>query len=219
MKSRLLLAARDFPRAWETAGEQGEEVERDYWRDFPTFGLGHDFQFVEHVAGRLLAVGRFAASVDFLMIYRRTSEDRSSTNAELVAEALDGLVKSPEDGEIRSLSSYDFEQAFGLLEEYRDHLGIDRVAQLEWVFLSELGYDSTVPALHDGMAENPEFFVEVVCAVYRPRDGDDSESTESESTDQREARARNAYHPFVVLVDSARSQRRLYRSWPTSLMA
>ena len=80
------------------------------------------------------------------------------------------------------------------MEAHRVQLGIDRVARLEWAFLPTLGHNPDVPALHEGMAENPEFFVEVVCAVYRPKDGGDSKLDEPESTEQREARARNGYH-------------------------
>jgi hypothetical protein len=193
-KARLLLAARDFPRAWESAKELGEEVERQYWKHFSTLGLGQDFAFVDHVAKQLQSVGRYAISLDFLVMYQRRSNASLGRDAELVADALEGLLHATDDAELRSLSSYDFEQAFALLEAHRGDLGVDRVASLEWAFLPALGYDPDVPALHESMVENPEFFVEVVSAVYRPRDGTDSDREDTDSTGQHEARARNGYH-------------------------
>ena len=59
-------------------------------------------------------------------------------------------------------------------------MGVDRLARLEWGLLPALGHDPDAPSLHQGMAEDPESFVEVVCAVYRPRT-DDSEPDDGDA--------------------------------------
>lgn len=192
-KARLLLATRDVPRAWESAKKHGPEVERQYWLHFSIVGLGHDFPYVDHVVTQLQTVGRYAVSLDFLVMYQGRGPDSPSRDAELVAEALEGLLRAADDAELRSLSSYEYEQAFALLEANRERLGVDRVASLEWAFLPALGFDPDVPALHEGMAQNPELFVEIVCAVFRPRDDSGSGVESEDTTGQREARARNSY--------------------------
>lgn len=193
-RARLLLAARDLPKDWEDAEAEGADVTEFYWTHFVPYGLGSDFDKVEFVANQLMKYGRNAIAIDLLGMYlRRDAEDEVNT-AQLVATGLEGLLSSIEDPELPRLSAYDFEQAFALLERHRDVLGVDRIARLEWAFLSALGFEPQVPALHEGMADNPEFFVEVVCAVYRPRKTEDAPGGDEVTSEQQAGRARNGYH-------------------------
>jgi hypothetical protein len=215
-RARLLLAPREFPRAWEVLEHQPSEVTNEYWTNFSPYGLGEDFAHVEFVAHQLMKVGRNAMAVDFLHMYLRRDGVDELRLARLIAMALDGLLRSSGDPEAGRLSADDFETSFELLEKHRDALGADVVARMEWGFLSALGYDPDVPALSEGLAANPEFFVEVVCEVYRPRGRD---STEEEPADElRAARARNGYrllsswnHP-PGLVDGSIDRNQL-RAW------
>jgi hypothetical protein len=196
--ARLLLAARDFPRAWEEAAAAGPDVADAYWKLFVPYGLGGDFAEVALVAENLLRVGRCAMAVDFLHMYMSRPEVDVEGVALLIAQGLEGILRGVDDPEIGVLSSYDFETSFELLERHRDLIGVDRLASLEWGLLPALGHDPHAPALNEGMAENPEFFVEVVSAVYRRRSGGDStgeieDAAEEVDDDSREARARNGY--------------------------
>lgn len=193
-RARLLLAARDLPKDWEAAETDGADVTEFYWKHFVPYGLGSDFDNVEFVATQLMKYGRNAIAIDLLGMYLRRDAVGEARMAELVADALDGLLGSIDDPELPRLSAYDFEQAFSLLERHRDLLGVDRIAQLEWAFLSALGYEPHVPALHERMADNPEFFVEVVCAVFRSRKTEDAAAADEAASEQQEGRARNGYH-------------------------
>lgn len=192
-RARLLLAARDLPRAWEAVEEQGSAVAENYWNLFVPYGLGAAFDQVELVAERLMDVGRYAMAVDFVHMYMSREGADEERFAQLIARGLDGLLTGAGDPEIRALSSYDFETSFELLERHRDSLGVDRLARLEWALLPALGHAPDVPALREGMAENPEFFVEVVCAVYRSRNDADSAPDDDADDEQRQARAHNGY--------------------------
>lgn len=198
-QARLLLAARDIPKVWQVADQRGEAVADQYWRLFGYFGLGGDFAEVETVATRLMHVGRFAATLDFLDIYGRRTPDEEPI-ARLAADALDGLLHA-DDPELHQLQQHDFLDLFGLLERHAAALGEEWVASLEWSFLPALGFDPDVPSLHRFMATDPAFFVHIVSTVYRPRDGGeegDEEESEEEGTAEddatRERRATNAYH-------------------------
>ncbi|HSH59618.1 MAG TPA: hypothetical protein VK988_08270 [Acidimicrobiales bacterium] len=192
-RARLLLGARDLPKAWEAAEQQGEEVAQHYWKLFVPYGLGGDFEAVEFVADRLMVVGRNAMAVDFIHMYLPGREKDAERLAALIARGLEGLLQSPSDPETSVLSSYDFETSLELLERHRDVIGVDRLARLEWGLLPALGHDPDAPALHEGMADNPEFFVEVVCAVYRSRNEDKEPDSDDSGEEQRQARAHNGY--------------------------
>jgi hypothetical protein len=192
-RARLLLAIRDLPRAWEVADQQGHDVAEHYWKLFLPYGLGADFDQVDFVAERLMGVGRNAMTVDFIHMYLSRDEANKERLAQLIAAGLDGLLAGPEDPELRALSSYDFQTSFEVLERYRDSIGVNRVARLEWGLLSALGHDPGAPTLHEAMSKDPKFFVDVVCAVYRSRDSAEEAPAEDATDDQGQARARNAY--------------------------
>jgi hypothetical protein len=191
-RARLLLATRDFPEAWNVAERLGPAVQDHYWRGFVPYGLGSDFGHLEFVAEQLMTVGRSAAAIDLIGIYIGRGQENEEQLAELIARGLEALLTADEDSELGLLSSHDFETSFATLERHRDALGVDRIALLEWGFLPALGYDPDVPALHEGLAKNPAFFVQVIAAVYRAKGSEDLPAPDNDAGD-RASRARNAY--------------------------
>ncbi len=191
---RLLLATRDFPRAWEIAVEDAS-VETFFWEHFSPLGLGADFAYVELVAGRLIGVGRNAAALHILNIYQRKGQGEDHlASLELVMDALSNLLAHQDDPEMGALRSYDFEALFERLERRRDEIDLPRLAQLEWAYLRALGHDAKPQTLMQELATNPEFFVEMVCTVYRAHAGDDEEGADNGiELEARQALAGNAY--------------------------
>ena len=192
-RARLLLAARDVPQDWAAVEMEGSEAAEFYWKNFVPNGLGSDFDRVDFVATQLMKHDRNAVAIDLICMYLGRDAENEARMAELLARSLEGLLGSIDDPELSCLSTYDFEQSFALLERQRNAVGGDRVARLEWAFLSALGYDAQVPSLHEGMADNPEFFVDVVCMVFRPRDAESSSGSDDPSSEQHEGQARNGY--------------------------
>jgi hypothetical protein len=193
-RARLLLAARDFPVAWEEADTRGAETAIEYWKGFVPIGLGHDFPAVEVVADRLLRVGRNAAALGLISMYRQHGSADSAAVSLLIVRGLDGFLAAPgDDAEVRALSEWEFEQLFSMLEEHREDVGPDIVAGLEWAYLPVLGLSPEVPTLQQRMAQDPAFYVDIVSTVYRARSAapDDEDSGEDGS---RVARAANGYH-------------------------
>lgn len=190
---RLLLATRDFPKAWEVAESRGVRVEQAFWREFPPYGLGPQFGHVRLAAQKLLDVGRPATSLRLLELYLRKDTGDSDEFTVLVANALDALLKmnvndSPAEA-LEGLSQYSFDQLFEYLEAHRQAVGEDRLARLEWAYLGALGYDPNVPMLHEELATNPRFFVEVISALYKEK----SAEAASEPTEEAKRIAENGY--------------------------
>ena len=190
---RLLLATRDFPKAWEIAESQGVPVDQAFWREFLPYGLGPQFGHVSLVAQKLLDAGRPAASLRLLELYLRKDTGDSGEFTVLVAEALDALLKinvndSPAEA-LEGLSQYSFDRLFEHLEAHRQAVGEDRLARLEWAYLGALGYDPNVPTLHEELATNPQFFVEVISALYKEQ----SAEAASEPTEEAKRIAENGY--------------------------
>ncbi|WP_131812850.1 hypothetical protein [Mycolicibacterium fortuitum] len=191
-QARLLLASGDFPKAWELADRYGDGVAELFWRHFSPYGLGRLEEGRELIAQRLMSVGRNAAALHFIRIYFRDATDGDLVLAELIAQGLEGILNSPNDNELGALRDYDISEFFEILEAVEDSLGTDRIASLEWNFLPALGHEPEVRALQKLMAEDPQFFVEVVRAAYSPVVPDDSDGSDEERS-QSEARARNGF--------------------------
>jgi hypothetical protein len=198
-KARLLLTSNDPPAAWDRAAEFGDEVEGVYWSEFRQYGLGRGFEHTQFAAQKLLDAGRPTVALDLINLYSRKDQEQRPKVAPLVAECLESLLRQPPDeSDMLRLASHSLDSLFALLEEQRETVGVDRVAQLEWACLPALGYQPTVPSLANSLAESPDRFVEVICAVYRPHrdegeEGNDlpDEPNQQDSTDA--GLAENAY--------------------------
>ena len=176
VQGRILVNTRDYPKAWEIAEERGAEVDRNFWQNFSPYGLGADYPHAQFTAEKLLSVQRPAASMKLLELYVRHEDEGgdAGTLAPAMADALDAILEvQKSDAEFGGLSEYDFQRAFQYLEKHKEALGVDRVARLEWAYLPALGIEPDVPALHDALAQDPEFFLQIITSIYRPHSGED----------------------------------------------
>lgn len=192
-KARLLWAARDYPPSWVKADEAGDDVAEAFWRLFSPMGHGADFEHALYVVQRLEGVGRFAVALDTLGLYMERQDLDQSEVAKMIVSNLRGLIRAPEDPELRVLSQWDFERLFRALESQRDVLGTDEVASLEWAYLPALGHEPEVVTLHEEMATSPAFFVEIVETVYRAETHSEGEVEETTVDDAARGRAQNGY--------------------------
>ncbi len=191
-RARLLLLTYDFPLAWERAEALGEDVDGQFWLNFRTYGLGHDFGYVEFAAERLISVGRNGSALDLLNAYMRQDGTNSVGFVELVLHGLQELQRFSSRLEIEALDKRAFTSLFGLLEKRVDEIDADALGTLEWYFLPALGHDAVVPTLHRRLATHPELFVEVLSMLYWPRGGQTEELSEDEAT-PRAGLATNSY--------------------------
>jgi hypothetical protein len=187
----ILVRTLDFPKAWDIADAQGEEVAKVFWSRFPRMGLGEDFLYLADAARRLLTFGRPVASLDLISIYLGSPQGDNSEIAELVAAGLEAIIAagSPDPELPIALQQYDFQRFFALLQRYKGEVGWERVARLEWLFLPLLGFDAQPPTLHQLMATDAGFFVDVIKAVFRPHSSDET----PELSPEQEQMATNGY--------------------------
>lgn len=190
VSARLLRSTWQPLDAAARADELGPEVAEVFWREFSYFGLGHDFEATIDVARRLREVGRAAAAVDLLALYAR--QDGSEEFAVAAAEALEALMETyTSDPQAPHLREYEFDLLLKLIAQHRDVVGKDRAIRLEWFFLPLLGHDPDAPNLHQALADDPAFFVEMVSLVYR-RAGE-ADETRGEPTEIQRRAASNAF--------------------------
>ena len=182
----MLLALPTGPEAWQAAAECGDEVSLAYWSKIPTqCFLGKKESLPEAVAG-LLAAGRPYAAADLAAF--EGQRDRETVTGELAAEVLEQTVDPPTE---HDSPSSQFGSSAGFLLDVMVGSGCDQghLARLEWALMPVLSWHRRSPdALHHLVAEDPEFFVEMLSLVYR------AEGAEPEEVDRdAEGRASSAY--------------------------
>jgi hypothetical protein len=74
------------------------------------------------------------------------------------------------------IDPYDIKTLFESLRRHSDAPRVE-IARREFAYLPFFPYGETNLSLHQLMAESPEFFVEVLCAVFRPASGERQEPT------------------------------------------
>ena len=192
--ARLLGSTRDYPRAWQTAEKLSGFVADIFWKHFVPLGLGHEFPHVEYAAQHLLDAGRPRAALTLLETHADDSGSGGCEGAALLtARTLEELSGTSDEPAAGPLEEYGLARLFGLLDRHRASVGDDTIASLEWRYLPALGFEVRATGLHRRMADDPHFFVDLVCTVYRRQNrGHDDVSTEPLDADTRQ-RVLNAH--------------------------
>ncbi|GAA1216009.1 hypothetical protein [Rhodoglobus aureus] len=203
----LLRYLPDQVTAQALLGGLHSRVSEIYWQNFNYFGLGGDFSKALQSGWCLLDAGRPVAALMLNQLYFKGSSAGEET-ADLLAAALEALIAKPDpdpDPEIQNLQHYELERIFDVLAAHREHLGSQRVVALEWQLLPLSSFDGSSPALHAEIKSNPDFFIELIVACFRPEtsastsgtsvDGDEAEDEDvgDELTDQQRSTASRAW--------------------------
>jgi len=155
-QAELLACLPTDPETWELARSLGTETERCYWQLVQPYGINE--AYVEQAARCFLKYNRPHAAVRLLAHH-------SSASPLLIADALEALLNSPPPKQ-KQLAGYELGELLDRLQA-SEEIERSRVAKLEWAFLPLLRHHRRPRILHEELAKNPKFFVEVVSLVYR----------------------------------------------------
>jgi hypothetical protein len=168
---------------WNMAASFGSETERSYWDRKPPWLAQGDTEDAIYSARQYLKVGRPTAALDAL--YSRISE----VPVDLVFELLDAGVDelNARGVAIDNMFAYHLEHVFKSLEA-RDAVPKIDIARREYAYLPLLNHRDGSLTLHRLMAESAEFFVSILCDIYKKT----TEELE-EPTKEKQNRARTGY--------------------------
>lgn len=196
----IAMALVDYPdqkQTYDTVRGLGDDVRREYW----TRRLGYlrggkeDLEAFGSAVGEFVQYGRAADLID------QNWSDLPRLGHERVLEIIDSFIARPPDLEkIRSFGSiqHDLQSVFDWLRK-QPAVDIETLARREYALLPLLtnhGLERRDLALHELLRQQPEFFVDVVCDLYKPSSTD----RELADTDIETAKARA--HVAFDLLDS-----------------
>ena len=174
-KVALLLALPARPGTWRAAEGCGEDVSLAYWRRIPARYFSDEH--LEEAVTSLVEAGRPFAATDLLGFESRL--EKGVVSPDTVAKVLDAAASASGD---HDSPSGDFGSFAGFLLDVLMWADYDRarVARLEWRLMPALRHQERPPStLHRLLAEDPEFFAEVVSLVF-PAETEDPEEVSLE---------------------------------------
>ena len=180
----LLLVLPPCSSTWQLATARGEDITGKYWRRV-TPRYVEDEDLAEAVAG-LVDAGRPFVAADLIAFDDRVR--KGMVPPELVAKLLEAAASVTVESDAPGSS---FADSAGFLLDALKWAGYDQAirARLEWRLMPALSYHERSPgALHRLMAEDPEFFVELLSLVF-PAEGEHPD----EMSRQDRLRATSAY--------------------------
>lgn len=176
--AELLRASRDLQGAWERLEEMDAEVRTRYWAGLNDRDLLYCEELAMETARRLGLAGRAGAGVNLLARYCYSLAD--DPEYALASAGLLRMLAKQNSGETVELDHDSLTSMLEAINRQIDTVGQEEVAEIEWLHLQRLGWGVETPCLHKLMAQNPEFFAEVVKIAHRdetedPTAGDGSE--------------------------------------------
>lgn len=168
----IAMAIVDYPdeiQTYNTVRQLGDDIRKEYWTRRVGYlrGMNEDIKAFESAVEEFIQYGRAVDLID------QNGNDLPKLGHDLVLKVLDSFIATPPDAEkIRSLTSiqYDLQRIFDWLRE-QPETGIEALARREYALLpllTDQGIECHDLALHELLRQQPEFFVEVVCDLYKP---------------------------------------------------
>lgn len=148
---------------WDLVSEDGSETEKEYWEHISPFTVPDEFE--EYVVEMLLKYNRPYASIN--LIYHMVTGGQA-ISAKIIEKAISKFLQTSSN-EAPSYTDMSY-QIGELLDFLYNSKEIDekKIANLEWHLLPVLSRQERHPrVLHNELARNPEFFIEVVSSAFR----------------------------------------------------
>ncbi|MCH7414325.1 hypothetical protein MM213_12575 [Belliella sp. R4-6] len=185
--SQFLIPVNQNKAHWEFIDSTSDEIKIEYWLNMsPHFW---NIPKEEKIIGirYLLEFKRYFSAIDIC------SHFHEEIPSDLIAEVLDKAATDKASENTR-LNGYEVEQLFETLDK-RNDTSPQTLIKLEWYFLPMLasyGNRRSPKLLHNELANNPDFFIEVFKWIYKAENEEEIEETEL-SHEQIQNRSRQAY--------------------------
>jgi len=170
--ANLVMYWDDSPATWELVRSMGSEVEASYWRRKPVWPLSGDSQDLVSAIRMYENVGRAVPAI------RAVSLSADHVPYEVLFELLDKAMEelNSKASPPTSMDAYEIATLFKSLRRRGDAPSVE-IAKREFAYLPFFPFGDSNLALHQLMAEDPGFFIAVLCTVFRPASGEAQQAT------------------------------------------
>lgn len=184
----LLTILRALPvkhQTWTLVESVGGEVHDDYWRRMPVFRMTEDVDELVYAIRKLIAAGRARHALSIADI-----RGKLHLPSDVLLDVLSEASRQPVEGEPDNNEAVMFQHYVAeILQRLDQRSDVDRseLAKIEWTYLRVLDRSRRPPrVLLEQLAADPEMFMVMVRAVFRPTD--ESGVIEPQPADPEQAR-------------------------------
>jgi hypothetical protein len=175
----LTLEFSDDYETWAFVESLGAEVERVYWTQKAVRPIKADETALEVMAAKYLSHGRALAALN--SVWYSGGSASSETLLRILDESIVEINAAPDTASTNL--AWEVEQLFGILRA-RENVPPIEIARREYAYLPLLHFSQVPLTIHSLLMQDPDFFVELLCDVFKPASGEAREPTE-----ERRARA------------------------------
>ncbi len=180
---------------WDLLNHFNESIQEAYWKKCSFGGITRESEdkiyFVEHMA----QAKRYFTALGIAALYAK------EMTPELIAEVLEKTATEKSEDKYH-IKYWDIEKLFK--ELYKSEYPKSEIAKLELKYipiLASVGSRRAPKMLHDALANDPEFFAEIIRYIYKRKDGKQDEGEEKITQKRLEQRGKLSW--------------RLIKSWKT----
>lgn len=168
--ARVIERIPENAHTWLYVESFGDEVTRAYWTEKSPYPLEVNADELLYAVGKYREVGRPVAALS--AVSRRLGEIPTE---EVVSLLMDGVAEhNAKTGAQLATSFFDLEKVIKELAK-RPDMTLEQLASLEFAYLPMLRNDPK--ALHRMLLEQPSFFMELVCLVFRAKGAEPVEAS------------------------------------------
>lgn len=174
---------------WDSLKNFDTSIQQDYWKQLNP-------QFFELTKGdkvygleQLMRVKRYFTALDIAALFEKEIPPK------FIAQLLLKAVTEKGFDSINIIHPWDIAQLFKIFDQSKE-IERDEIARLEWLYLPILaspGSDRPPKALHQELADNPEFFTTLICYIYKSKSEELEEEEEQLSEELKKQRAHLAW--------------------------
>jgi hypothetical protein len=186
----LALILPKTQETWRLLEKHGDEAVALYWKSISIFSLA-DLPSIQLAVSQLLKYSRPFVALTFLAMESTRKKDLP---VDLILMALEAPLLQPASATDKPDSdiAYNIAELIGNLQQRQPPVDTTRLARIEWAYIKLLDHDLASPAtLLKTIHSEPQFFVDIIKAIFRPRE--DQGTAANEPTEEQQATAMNAY--------------------------
>lgn len=187
--ANLLLSIEQNQILWDKLETFDNEIKNHYWLNIHHRFYGMPTEQLEYGLKKLIEYKRYYSAIG------ASSHNVDKITPELLVLILEKAATGEASEEVR-IDGYAINRIFETLDKH-DNINRDTLIKLEWFYLPLLasyGNRRNPKILHEELATNTDFFIDILKCLYKSKDESIGEQ-ESENVDESQAqnRARQAY--------------------------
>lgn len=195
---RMLLSIPHSKRLWDQVGSFGSNVENSYWSQIGIPWIRDEDEAIPFALNKLIDAGQALRAVYF------AGRHKEKISSQLLSKVLAEAARAdwPTDpGNEAVMFQHDVAEILQDLDA-RKEVPEKEIASLEWQYLALLQYSNRKPViLHKTLSEDPQFFVHVLSALYKPDPESGVEDDKNFDTAHAQAMASHAFNLLDSWVD------------------